>query len=469
MFSRVQVGQRMDQRRQDPGHRIGQKQDILCGHPCKNGCKPQDPEQAGAGQGDDHGRERVAKSPHDTHDDFHDPAEKIGGADPEEPCASCRDDGGVCGIDAKERFSQQVDAHTHDEPDHGHQPQSGKEDPVDPVCFPGAGVLACEADRRLMDCIHGDIDKLLDAHGSAVAGHDDGAEGIDGGLDQHIGKGEQRSLYSGRQPDLHHPAQTERVDVELSDIEPAGTLHPAQTEQDQYGTDALGNDRCQRYAGHIHVQDDDEEQVQYHVHHTGHGQEVQRLSGISGGPQDGAPEVVDHGGGHSDEDDLQVERSLVKNVQRRPHPDQKRPGEKHSHANEQDAGDHADGDGCVHIILGSFFIPASQRMPHGYIGSDGQSDKEVDQQVGERTGGANGGQRLIAGKSADYDHVCGIEEKLQAAGEHQGQAEGNDSRQQRAVAHIDLVRFSGHFGPLRFLYFQYIICSSWTCFLKDIF
>ena len=318
----IQIGQYVDERGQNPGYGIGQQQHVLGRDPCEKGCQPHDPEQACAGQGHDHGGDGVPQAAHDAHDDLHDSAQEIGCADQQKPCPSHLDHSHVRRIDGQERHAEEVGAQSHDQSDDSHKDQSGKEDRMDPLRLSGSGVLAGKADDCLMDRVHGDVDKLLDAGGGAVSSHHHRSEGIDGGLDQHVGKGKERALYPGRQADLHHPAQAFWMDIKLSHVQAAGPFHPAQTEKDQNRTDALGKDGCQRHARHIQMQDDDEEKVQHHVDDAGRRQEIQRPFGISGGAQDGAAEIIGHGGGHSDKNDFQIQGGFVEHVVRSAHPDQ---------------------------------------------------------------------------------------------------------------------------------------------------
>lgn len=408
----------MDGSGQDPGCRIGQKQDALYRKPCKCGGKPDDSEQTCAGQGHNHGGNGIAQSAHDPHDYLHDPAQKIGRRDPQKPCLSGRYDGRIRRIDGQKRCSQEIDADAHDQSDYSHKSETGIQDPVDALRLSGSGILAGEAYSSLVDCVHGDVDKLFNICSGAVSGHNHRTKRVDGGLDQHIGKGKQGTLYSGRQSDLHHPAQTTGLDIKFPDIQTAWTLHPAQAEKDQDCADALGDDGGKRDSCHVHMQDDHKKQIQDYINHTCCRKEIQRPFGIPGGTQDGASEIVSHGCRHSDEDNFQVQGSFVKDIGRSAHPDQKRSGEKHADSDEYNTGDQADGNCRMYIVTGPLLITASQRVPDRYVGSDGKADKKIDQKVRKRTGRSHCRQGFVSCKTPNYDHICSIEEKLQAAGKH---------------------------------------------------
>ena len=86
--------------------------------------------------------------------------------------------------------------------------------------------------------------------------------------------------------------------------------------------------------------DDDKEQIQHDVDHTRQGEEVQGAAGVALRPQQGGTEVIDHGGGHPQEVDPQIQRRQVQYIVRSLHPDQNGPGPQNTdHRQEQAAED----------------------------------------------------------------------------------------------------------------------------------
>ena len=53
-------------------------------------------------------------------------------------------------------------------------------------------------------------------------------------------------------------------------------------------------------------------------------------------------------------------------------------------------------------------------------------------------------QGLVAGKTAGYDDVSSVEQKLQDAGEHERDGKPEQLSGQRSVAHVDLVGLCFH-------------------------
>ena len=52
-------------------------------------------------------------------------------------------------------------------------------------------------------------------------------------------------------------------------MEGVAVLHPGQGVEDEPGRNTLGNGTGQRYACHVQVADDDKEQIQKDIQHTG--------------------------------------------------------------------------------------------------------------------------------------------------------------------------------------------------------
>ena len=75
-------------------------------------------------------------------------------------------------------------------------------------------------------------------------------------------------------------------------MEGVAVLHPSQGVEDEPGRNTLGNGTGQRHACHVQVADDDKEQIQKDIQHTGKAQDVQRLFGLTDGAEHGVAEIV---------------------------------------------------------------------------------------------------------------------------------------------------------------------------------
>ncbi len=195
---------------------------------------------------------------------------------------------------------------------------------------------------------------------------------------------------------------------------------------------------------------DDKKEIQDHIDNACYGQKVERPLGISMGAQNGASEVVDHDGGHSRKNDLQVEGGFVQYVGGRSHQEQKRPGGQKTDEDQRQSGQKADCNGSMDIILSALMILTAQCESCSDIGSDGKTNEKIRQKVDQGSGGTHGCQRFASGKSSNNDDVGSVEKKLKAAGQHQGQTKCNDLGKYRTIAHINFIRFSRHYCPLHF-------------------
>lgn len=216
-------------------------------------------------------------------------------------------------------------------------------------------------------------------------------------------------------------------------------MHQAQ--QHKTRGNALGNDRGQGDARHAHVQDNHREEVEHHVYAPGDEQKVQRTLGIADGAQNGRSKVIKHDDRHAGKVDLHVKRRLADDVLRRAHEQQERFGQQHADENQRNAGDETDRDGGVNRIAQLRLVARADIARRQHVCADRKTHKDVDEQVDQRRRGADRRERLTAGELADHNDVGGVEQQLQNAREHQRNGEQKHFSQQRAVHHVDLIRF----------------------------
>ena len=107
------------------------------------------------------------------------------------------------GVDVHQRGAQEVSQVA------GNQAKEDREDgtlpghPVHPVALGSAVILAYKGDGRLVEGVHGDVDKVLDVGPGGGAGHQNRVvKGVEGGLNHHVGQGKHHPLKAGGQTDL---------------------------------------------------------------------------------------------------------------------------------------------------------------------------------------------------------------------------------------------------------------------------
>lgn len=408
----------------DPGDGVGDVQVLRRAVHLEDGKDPHDSQAAGADQRDDHGAYRVAKATQTAHHGVHDAAQGISPGDIAQADDTLLDYVLLAGgIDAHQRMAEQIGQVA--------QYHAGDDDEglavdqafVYPLALASAVVLAGEGEVGLVEGVHGLVDKVFDVGGGGGAGHHRGAEGVDGGLDEHVGQGEDDALEAGRQANFHDLAQNVPVNVHFTQVQAQGAILVAEAHQDKSGRDVLRDGGGHSYTGHAHAHQDNRHQVQYYIYHAGNDQVEQRTLGIALGTKNSCAEVIGHGGGHTQEVDAQIEGGQIDYVLRGGHPDQQLVGHDGTKHRQHCAADQSHEDGGMYCLAHHIVALAAQISGYYYVGAYRQAHKQGDQQVDEGGGGAHGGQRLFAREPTDHDDVCGVKQQLENTGCHKRNGE----------------------------------------------
>ena len=297
-------------------------------------------------------------------------------------------------------------------------------------------ILAGKGNSSLRKSVHGGVHKALQIGGGRVARHHHGAEGVDGGLDDHVGKAEHRALQPGRQANKQDLLQRPGVEGKPPQVQPQCALFPDEHSGHQQCGHGLTDDGSQRHARHTHGKADDKDQIQHHVDDTGSGQTVQRALGVAHGPQQRTAKVVQHGHGHSDKINFKVQRRKVDHILRAAHQLQQAARSAKAHHRQQHAADQAQRYGGVHRVLHALFVPGAKAPGCHHVGTQRKPDEQVDKQVDQRAVGANGGQRRAARKAPYHHNIGGIEQQLQNAGCRQRHGKQDDLLQHGSAGQV---------------------------------
>ena len=173
----------------------------------KNGIHPQDPEAAGANQGDHHRQDRAAQPPDDAGKNIHNGVQTVGRAYQPQADQAHRDHGGVVIVEGKQRLAEPVGQQTGQLPDQCPQQQAPQRDAPKAAELPRAEVLAGKGQGGLRHRVGAGENKAFDIGSGGVAGHDGAAEGIDRRLDKDVGNGEDGPLHPGGDADLQDADQ----------------------------------------------------------------------------------------------------------------------------------------------------------------------------------------------------------------------------------------------------------------------
>ena len=309
----------MHQRGQCPADGVADVQHKGGAVQLENGSDPHQPQRAHTHKAYHHGQYAVPQPAQAAGQHVHNAAQQVKAADQAQPLSAGGDDRGVRGVEAQQLVSRQRRAAAqYKAGDHGTQ-QTVADHPVKVVVLACADVLAGKGDRGLRKGVHGGVHKALQIGGGRVARYHHGAEGVDGGLDDHVGKAEHRALQPGRQADEQDLLQRPGVEGQPPQVQPQCALLPDEHPGHQQRRHGLADNGSQCHARHTHGKADDKDQIQHHVNDTGSGQTVQRALGVAHGPQQRTAEVVQHGHGHSDKIDLQVQGGKADHVLRAAH------------------------------------------------------------------------------------------------------------------------------------------------------
>ncbi len=84
---------------------------------------------------------------------------------------------------------------------------------VDSADSPCSHILTGKRNRRLIKSIHREINKILHVAGRRVSCHDSRAKRIYGGLNHHVGQGENHPLYARRKSNFYNSNQLVSMNV----------------------------------------------------------------------------------------------------------------------------------------------------------------------------------------------------------------------------------------------------------------
>ena len=238
-----------------------------------------------------------------------------------------------------------------------------------------------------------------------------------------------------RHANAQHLGQLVLVKTHFIPVQAAGVGALHQRPGDEYRGNALGEGGSQRHARYVHVQYGDEENVQYHVHHTGDRQIEQGAFGVPSGPENGGAEIVDHAEGDAPKVDLHIDGGQGQHIVRGAHHAKEGSGEGNADDGEEKTAGNGGGQGGVHRIVHHGILPAAKTMGNTNARADGQADKEIHQQVGDGAGGADSGYADAAAEASHNHQIGGVEQQLKQTGKDNGNGKADDAGKQWAFQH----------------------------------
>lgn len=433
----------VDQECDDPGNGVGEVYGlhrVVLGN-LEDGGNPHQPQKARSHQGNDHGHNGVSDAPQAAHHDVHHAAQSVCARNNPQPGKAGFNHCRTVAVNMKEGRAEQVGQIAED-----HAYKNGKalghhQNPVDAFILSGTVILAGKGNGGLVEGVHGKIHEAFDVVCGRVSCHDNLAERIDGGLDHHIGKGEQNSLESSGKTHLYDLEETGLVYMQPFQVQVDASGFPHEAAHNQKRGDALGHHSGDGHACHVQMHDNHKEKVQHHIDHAGNNQIVQRPSGVTHCPQKGAAEVVNHSGGHPQKVNPKVQRRKLQHISRRLHPDENLARAERAHHRQQDSAQdthqHCGVDGFAEPVL----IFGSIESGGQNICTNGHAHKQVNQQLDQRGIGSHRRQGVVTCEPAHHHNVRGVEQQLQYVGAHQRESEDQHLLPHHTGAHIHFICF----------------------------
>ena len=158
--------------------------------------------------------------------------------------------------------------------------------------FSGAEVLCHEGAHGHGKSVDRQEDEALKLCRCADAGHRHLAEGVDVGLDHHVGEVDHAGLQRCRQADLNDLHELPAVKADLLRLKTDHFVRLQQAPHHQGSTHKLADDGRKSRAFHTHMQEADEAKVKDCVQHRAEDQVIERVLGIAARLQNADEQVV---------------------------------------------------------------------------------------------------------------------------------------------------------------------------------
>ena len=299
-------------------------------------------------------------------------------------------------------------------------------------------VLAGEGDHCLGEGVQQAVGDEVEVLAGGHAGDTVGAEAVYGGLDDHVGDGEDHALKTCREADLDNALQIFRHKFQPGRVEPEFILLVHQEVHHHARGETVGQYGGQGHTDDVQMKTDYEEEIQDNIHHAGDGQADEGTGAVPLASQDGGTEIVQHDGRHAQEVDAQVQHGQVHDVLRRAHQVQQGVCHKNTCDQQKSAGGQGHGNDCVNRVADLVTASLPQQVGDHHVRADREPQEKVDHQADDGGVAAHGRHGLGIRETADNGKVCGIEQLLQHAADRQRQGKQDHFFRQRAVDHVQV-------------------------------
>ena len=217
-----------------------------------------------------------------------------------------------------------------------------------------------------------------------------------------------------------------------------------QAAQQQHGADCVREDRRDGDAVDVHLEHDDEKQVQDHVQNAGDRQRDERHLRVADAAENGGLEVIQQNDRHAQQVDAQVRKRervhIVRHIEQAHEPGRDELAEdRHEHA-----ADERRDDGGVHGTVHGLTVAAADGVGDDDVRAERDADEQIQNQADDRAVGADsghGGRAHVAREVADDGDVGRVEQLAENAGRGDGQGIAREFIPERPVEHVHMLLF----------------------------
>ena len=211
-------------------------------------------------------------------------------------------------------------------------------------------------------------------------------------------------------------------------------------QHDQQRRQALRDGARDGDARRREIADDDEEEVQRHVHRTRDGQVDERTLRVTARAEDAVAEVVDRHGGQTQRIDAQIADGAVDELVLRVEHAEHRPGQPRADETDQQPRAGADEKRRVQRPLELFIVAETETASDGDVHARAHADQQSREERDEQRRRADGTEGDIPREFTRDGDVAEVEKHLQHLCQHQRQAEKKNISPEEPCCHFDGTR-----------------------------
>ena len=274
--------------------------------------------------------------------------------------------------------------------------------------------------------------------------HNDRAKSVDRRLNYDVRQGKDDPLNSGWNSDAKNLQYDGAVEsfLQFRPFDSKLVCFPNQAAHYKVRRYCLRDNRSKRHARHVHLKDDNEDQIENYVDYARDGKVIKRPFRIALCAKKRTPEIKDKHGNTAGKVHGDISRAKPQNLAGSLHPNQELFRKDYPDNGKRRAPKNAQKDGVMRRLTEILSVAGSEIKRRERIGANRQPNKEIRYQIDERACRTDGGERMLAREISNDNHVGGVKEQLQNARRHERERRHKQLRQNCPRRHVDTVLIS---------------------------